>query len=632
MKHYIFILAMMLNAVALHAQEMSIPQLMEYLEKHYPEGMFGYTNILQSTSSSKKFKNKRESVRWTISYDKKTDKPIDKYHLELLKDSILRCFTHASETALSTYYQQTSNGTDDTIHYVVMLDSVDTSRFGNASDLPPARERLQQIGSTTYLSDHEYYHKFTYYHFSWGTEQASFTYLPGRDNCCIYVFYSHLVNTDNINDETEPDFQKIQAIVEKVSNVQGAENYDVSYRYTSNDPLINIDESTKEHGFTGRLYIVPKEQAESVANHLSRELKQYIKKEQDDNANYTFSKLVRNWYQRIMYWDYDYQVHAQKDAFGRYGILVVDHVDGTRKFPAYSDRRLEFGDILTYDHGKVTYVPSYEKLMDEHPEQTPGLQLSWFNRITRYLFDKDMGHFQREENIGGDTLRQIITWQWELNSDSLTSIKKRIINSPFTDILFKEIHTEEADTLELTAESVDGSTKDNLICKFYSTGDTYTAFLQLITTMDTRKISEPFNTQWVNDFIQQMKDSACIEEYPVSYQYGKKSDPSSMGKVSGRLYVVNVDNQMSQANVFMQQQMRHEAEHPNQTFHIVEDYKDFTHHIRITDRILARISSLHGQFQLLCIDHVQGKYLIPEEWYNITDYKYGKKTYLKNKK
>jgi hypothetical protein len=40
----------------------------------------------------------------------------------------------------------------------------------------------------------------------------------------------------------------------------------------------------------------------------------------------------------------------------------------------------------------------------------------------------------------------------------------------------------------------------------------------------------------------------------------------------------------------------------------------------------------YGQFQLLCIDHVEGKYLIPEEWYNITDYKYGKKTYLKNKK
>ena len=622
MKHYIFIMAMMLNVVALHAQEMSIPQLMEYLEKHHPEGMFGFTTIESSNY------NNIESVRWTLSYDMKKDKPIDKYHLELLKDSILRCFTHASETALSTYYQQTSNGTDDTIHYVVMLDSVNTNRYGNASDLPPARERLQELWANTYLNDIYYYHKFTYYHFSWGTEQASFTYLPGRDNCCIYVFYNHPINTDDWN-ETEPDFQKIQAIVEKVSDVQGAENYDVSYRYTSNDPLIKIDESTKENGFTGRLYIVPKEQAESVANNLSRELKQYIKNSQDDHAHHTFSKLVRNWYQRIMYPGYDFQVHAQKDQFGRYGILVVDHVDGTRKFPAYSDRRLEFGDILTYDHGKVTYVPSYEKLMDEHPEQAQDFQPSWFNRITRYLFDKDMGHYQREENIGGDTLRQIITWQWELNSDSLTSIKKRIINSPFSDILFKEVHTEKADTLELTAESVDGSTKDNLICKFYSTGDAYTAFLQLITTMDTRKISEPSNTQWVNDFIQQMKDSSCIEEYPVSYEYGKKSDPSSMGKVSGRLYVVNVDDLMSQANKFEQQRRMHEAQHPNQTFHIVEDYKDFIHHFRITDRILVRISSLHGQFQLLVIDHVDGKYLIPEEWWRITDYKYGKKTYLK---
>ena len=143
MKHYIFIMAMMLNVVALHAQEMSIPQLMEYLEKHHPEGMFGFTNIESSHY------NNIESVRWTISYDKKTDKPIDKYHLELLKDSILRCFTHASDTALSTYYQQTSNGTDDIIHYVVMLDSLDTSRYSNASDLPPAKERLQEMGSNT---------------------------------------------------------------------------------------------------------------------------------------------------------------------------------------------------------------------------------------------------------------------------------------------------------------------------------------------------------------------------------------------------------------------------------------------------------------------------------------------------
>ena len=39
MRHYIFILTMLLNAIAIHAQEkMNIPQLMEYLERNHPEG------------------------------------------------------------------------------------------------------------------------------------------------------------------------------------------------------------------------------------------------------------------------------------------------------------------------------------------------------------------------------------------------------------------------------------------------------------------------------------------------------------------------------------------------------------------------------------------------------------------
>ena len=68
--------------------------------------------------------------------------------------------------------------------------------------------------------------------------------------------------------------------------------------------------------------------------------------------------------------------------------------------------------------------------------------------------------------------------------------------------------------------------------------------------------------------------------------------------------------------------------HRNQAFHIVEEYRDFSHFIRITDRILVRFNSLKNEFQLLCIDHVDGKYLVPEEWYRIIDYKYGKKKYL----
>ena len=86
---------------------------------------------------------------------------------------------------------------------------------------------------------------------------------------------------------------------------------------------------------------------------------------------------------------------------------------------------------------------------------------------------------------------------------------------------------------------------------------------------------------------------------------------------------------MSQTNTFLRMWREQEMKHPNQTFHLVEEVKNSIHHIRITDRILARFSSLHGEFQLLCIDHVEGKYLIPEEWHHILNYKFGKKKYLK---
>ena len=43
MKHHIFMLAMMLQAIAIHAQnEHSIQQLMDYLEQHHPEEI-GYS-------------------------------------------------------------------------------------------------------------------------------------------------------------------------------------------------------------------------------------------------------------------------------------------------------------------------------------------------------------------------------------------------------------------------------------------------------------------------------------------------------------------------------------------------------------------------------------------------------------
>ena len=387
-----------------------------------------------------------------------------------------------------------------------------------------------------------------------------------------------------------------------------------------------LSEKIHEGSATGRLYVFPKKYADLVPHLLHNEVRHYLKNNNDDKCfQYHFPINDRRMQLSLSPYHplrkFDTKILGRKDKLGRYTLLFVDHVDSTFALPQ------GYESMLSYDHGKIKYLPYLSSDDEEAMDLFDGIVKNLGLTRLRYYADP-----QRIEAIGGDTFRYIHTWQWEISRDSVNSIKKRIMNSSFPNMLYRETHTAEGDTLELTAESVNGRDKKNVIFKFYGKGDRFTSFYQSIASYDNGKIAEPFNTQWVNDFIQQMKDSSCIEEYPVSYEYGKKSDPSSMGKVSGRLYVVNVDNQMSQANVFMQQQMRHEAEHPNQTFHFVEDYKDFTHYIRITDRILARISSLHSQFQLLCIDHVQGKYLIPEEWYNITGYKYGKKTYLKNKK
>ncbi len=622
MKHYIFILAMLLNAVAIHAQEpMSIPQLMEYLEKNHPEGMFGIRDYQDDRI--------RENIQWGKSYERDKDKPIDKYHLELLKDSILQCFIHASETAIASLYQQTPNGTEDTIRYALALDTLG----GWWSLMAPEHRNLHYNNMTEYSYFPDSYFDYTYScrSFSMASESAEFTYLPGRDRCGIIIkYHNKKKKLERITDHL--DMQPVQAMIEKLSEAYGGVRYDVSYRYDwskgDGDAWVcrpALDEKIHEGGTTGHLYVFPKEYSDLVPHLLHNEMRHYLKNNEGKKYYYSFPVNIRTMYMRLYthpsgFAPFEADLHGRKDKLGRYTLLFVDHVDSIFALPQ------GYESMLSYDHGKFEYLPGYsQKSQDESI-------IDLFDGIVKHLGIKKLRHHadpQRDEVIGGDTIRFIDTWQWEISRDSVNSIKKRIMSSSFPNMLYRETHTTEGDTLELTAESIDGRDKENVIFKFYGKGDKFTSFCQSIGSRNTGKIAEPFNTQWVNDFIQQMKDSSCIEEYPVSYEYGKKSDPSSMGKVSGRLYVVNVDNQMSQANVFMQQQRRHEAEHPNQTFHIVEDYKDFTHYIRITDRILARISSLHGQFQLLCIDHVDGKYLIPEEWWRITDYKYGKKTYLK---
>ena len=620
MKHYIFILAMLLNAVAIHAQEpMSIPQLMEYLEKNHPEGMFGIRDYQDDRI--------RENIQWGKSYERDKDKPIDKYHLELLKDSILQCFIHASETAIASLYQQTPNGTEDTIRYALALDTLG----GWWSLMAPEHRNLHYNNMTEYSYFPDSYFDYTYScrSFSMATESAEFTYLPGRDRCGIIIkYHNKKKKLERITDHL--DMQTVQAMIEKLSEAYGGVRYDVSYRYDwskgDGDAWVcrpALDEKIHEGCATGHLYVFPKEYSDLVPHLLHNEMRHYLKNNEGKKYYYSFPVNIRTMYMRLYthpsgFAPFEADLHGRKDKLGRYTLLFVDHVDSIFALPQ------GYESMLSYDHGKFEYLPGYsQKSQDESI-------IDLFDGIVKHLGIKKLRHHadpQREEVIGGDTIRFIDTWQWEISRDSVNSIKKRIMSSSFPNMLYRETHTTEGDTLELTAESIDGRDKENVIFKFYGKGDKFTSFYQSIGSRNTGKIAEPFNTQWVNDFIQQMKDSAYMEEYDVNYEYGKKSDPSSMGKVSGKLYVQTKGEYLG--DKFYVSQWNHINDYPQQAFDIVENRDKYFAVTRITDKILYRRGLWKDEMRLLVIDHVDGKYLIPDEWWRITDYKYGKKTYLK---
>ena len=88
MKQYIFILAMLMQAFAIHAQKNNgIRELMQHLEKDYPEGIT-YGAIRAND-------NLWEDWRWKKEYDNTKDHSSVRYRMQLLKDSVLQYFVEA---------------------------------------------------------------------------------------------------------------------------------------------------------------------------------------------------------------------------------------------------------------------------------------------------------------------------------------------------------------------------------------------------------------------------------------------------------------------------------------------------------------------------------------------------------
>ena len=608
MKQYILIGAMLLLAIVCNAQkDNSIQQLMKYLETNHPKELT-YSIIRYDSGFSERW-------NWEKEYNIKKDLPINRYQLQLLKDTVLQHFLIASDHAIACHHQQTPKGTEDHIRYALALEK--------DADRKPV---------------------FTYYHYN-AKEDAFFTYHPKRDNSSLQVGYHN--RTEEISSGKSLDFKPLQPIIDQIAEMAGGKKYAVSYRYnTQKDELFPnatysyVLETDSNHnvlshfnggdrihvlegGCSGSLYVIPQECADEAASILNTELLHYLHDNMDKEYMYDSprkdDKMVK-----LQKWDRKDDetfgtIFAKKDEFGRYTILFVENIDSTFTLPN------GYETMLSYDHGKIVRLPDYEQQKNNHLTKKESPFLSWFQKATSQLGFNSLPTPQRVEYMGGDSLRQTITWQWQIAKDSINCIRTQIVNGTLSNFQQIESHDEQGDTIELAAANHDNN-QERLICKMYGNGNTYNAHLQYLTDIKTEGFTMPFDTRWIDDFIKQMKDSCFIEQHQISYEYGKKSNPSSMGKVVGRLYVAQPQNVIKVGNTFATMMGKHILQHPNQTFDIVMR----NHQTHITDRIIAMVDTNSHLFRLLYIDNVEGQYLIPEEWYHITSYKYGKKKYLKN--
>lgn len=619
MKQYIFILAMLMQAFAINAQKNNgIRELMQHLEKDYPEGIT-YKAIRGDDALW-------EDWSWKKVYDNTKDHSSVRYRMQLLKDSVLQYFVETSANAVACHHQQTPNGTEDNISYALAL-------ANNGDDEPFLVNGLYD------------------YHYN-ADENASFCYRPDRNSCILNVEYGN--DTEVPSSGKVIDFKPIKPMVEKIAQSFGGQAYKASYRYNVlKDPLADgtvithgkEDESGKmnAHYFTGgdridviegacsgTLYIIPKEKADEAAHTLNRQVIQYLQSHNDqeydfDCSNREQKKLtLRSWRIIAPYGTEEStpeHLLARMDSLGRYTILFIDHVDSTFTLPR------GYETMLSYDHGKIERVPDYTKPIVEKRQKTFENLLEKFVRELGI----DSLFVTRTELIGGRHRKTICTSQASVDKKTIDEIRRKLAKNPFGNILHRETHTALGDTLELTAEekaSKRYNADQHLVCKFYGKDNQQNAYMKyLITAADTSLYEMPFDTRWVDKYIAQMKDSACVQEHPIVYEYGNKKDPSSMGKVEGRLYdfaFTNADCQ-KKLGILYQNMYVHLFNNKNQSYDIVIEQK----RTRFTDKILLWNDQTANQYRLLIIDRVEGKFLIPEDWPNILTYKYGKKTYLK---
>lgn len=621
----------MLSLATYSQKDSELYKFMMHLNETYPEGVS--TTILDDS---------HESYSWYYIYRSGANTLDDQILMLQLRDSIEQVLNDNANRASSFYHTQKSNGTSDTIRYTLQM---------NASDNAIQAEKVN--------------------------ESFSLNYLPGKEYSELCINYFREWKTP-MTDELVP-CQPVKAILDDIAATYAIEQHRVKYAYnTSIDTLDNdgsligygIDSlghnvrhcsgsnpNVKEGSCSGNMYVFPHDKFDSILDEIAHQLFSFLQTQRDRKFDYLFTKPTR--YQIGLYGvgkqldimsahsqifkrpllpksDNGLQgiwfIRVRPDKYGNLVVLLIDDIQQTAALP------LHYEHIIAYDHGRKKLRVEGDPHTEYHFETPDAARFSIrfpSNHRMEYTGFFDV-NIVRQQLQGGSDLWNTIYGETTMSEDSVALIRNKLTSHFAGNIQHTEKHTAEYDSLLMTVYKPDGWLR--LVFQFGRDPrttdryhlDTKVIMKEMPSTKEHPNIPEIPNMSWLDSIIDSLQQRGDTRMYPITYEYGQKGKPETTGTVGGRLYVVqsaSEEDYEAKQHFIGRQYSTYLTRHHNQTFDIIDDYRLQT--TRFSDYRLVRYDDKARQIQFLFVDDVEGKYMIPEEWYHIVSYKYGKKKYVK---
>ena len=578
-----------------------------------------------------------ESDEWRVYYGKIEEKDA----IKALKDSAESTFSKLAGRVTHSYQQCISQDGIDTIRYALAIDG------GQAGKTPEF-----DTDRTCFYTK----------------EAAHFNYLFDKENINSLNMAVELTKRDTTQRVTKAlDMKPVKDIFETLARRSDAEKYEVEYVFNIGEEEMNLclpyetvtedslgrqvltnhgsNPKAKNGACRGTMLVFPAEKAGSIAKWTASRIYDYVTQHKDNYFLYGFSteyKDISLDTDNLNDFTNDHFC-TTLDDFGRLVMLYIDRIDSTFALPHNYEK------MRSYNHGEVELLPSYVALDKAGTPRRNDTHII-FPWRTETLKSLGVGHIPvtRIEATGGKATQIIMTTEITSDADSVARLCQRLTSLNANNILRREVHLPHADTLEITffhrnmydtfkgrianeSFGKDGLFKERIAYKLYGKDGLYKGTVQYIQEKENDLLPLPADLRWIDELADSLKEKGVLEEHAVKYEYGDKKDPESCGEVTGRLYVSKAKDFKNAAPLIImpldKAVQTYTTEHKEETYHFITNMKENS--TRYNDYHLFKRDNEAKRICLLIVDDVKGPYLLPEEWYKITRYKYGKKKYLK---